>query len=130
MLIHGHETAPLKNLKPPNRLRWIVLDYDAGSLKKAVWPHSDRTVLHPGMMLFPAGRIPACEPLSPGEPRKLTLADQLFNPGRQRRRFGSRPKPRHDPPVAPDEEFREIPSDAVAQQKTEPSRPLPVQETE
>jgi hypothetical protein len=41
MLIHGLETAPLKNLKPPGRLRWIVSDYDAGSLKKAVWPHTE-----------------------------------------------------------------------------------------
>jgi hypothetical protein len=49
MLTHGLETALLKNLKPPNRLRRIVSDYDARSRKKPVCmavPH--RTFLRPG----------------------------------------------------------------------------------
>jgi hypothetical protein len=36
ILIHGDEAAPLKNLKPPNRLRWNAFYYDAGEPKKAV----------------------------------------------------------------------------------------------
>ncbi len=79
-------------------------------------------------MHFSPGRISACEPApSPGP--KLTLVEQHLDGRGQTCRLGRRSKPRRHPAVAPDEEFGEIPSDAVTQKKAERSRSFPAQET-